>query len=86
MKSQTRIPSRAPSLPNFLAWRGAIASCIHTARASLRRGTDIDALAAFVLTVMEGGVMQALALRTIGPYDISVAQLRNYFALPKEAA
>ena len=37
--------------------------------------------ATFVLTVMEGGVMQATAERAIERYDDSVRHLRAYFDL-----
>jgi len=35
----------------------------------------------FVLTVMEGGVMQARAHRAVEPFDASVNHLREYFRL-----
>ena len=41
-------------------------------------GCDTGALATFVLTVMEGGVMQARSYRRMEPFDQSAAQLRNY--------
>jgi hypothetical protein len=37
-------------------------------------------VAAFVLTVMEGAVMQARAYRSIEPYDACVRQLRIHLA------
>jgi TetR/AcrR family transcriptional regulator, transcriptional repressor for nem operon len=61
---------------NFAAWRDAIASQLSQLR--LRRGNDPASLAAFVLTVMEGGVMQAAAHRSAEPYDESIAHLRAY--------
>ena len=61
---------------NFAAWRAAIASQLSQLR--LRRGNDPASLAAFVLTVMEGGVMQAAAHRSAEPYDESIAHLRAY--------
>jgi TetR/AcrR family transcriptional regulator, transcriptional repressor for nem operon len=52
----------------------------------LPEGTDRHALAEFVLTVMEGAVMQARTYRDVGPFDRSVAQLRSYFhSLEREA-
>ena len=50
------------------------------ARDRLPRGTDLDALATFVLTTMEGGVLQSRSHRRIERFDQSVAQLRKYFA------
>ncbi len=64
---------------NFAGWRGAIAQCVRDAAPVLRDGVDADSLATFVLTVMEGGVMQATAERAIERYDDSVAHLRAYF-------
>ena len=47
-----------------------------------RLAPDVDrrALARFVLTVMEGGLMQSRAAGHLGPFDESVAVLRDYFA------
>ena len=66
---------------NFDGWTAAVETCLEAARDRFPVGTDLPALAKFVLTVMEGGVMQARAHRTIGPFDASVAHLRNYFNL-----
>ena len=38
-------------------------------------------LSRFVLTVMEGGIMQARAHKSIELYDSAVTQLKQYFAL-----
>jgi AcrR family transcriptional regulator len=64
---------------NFTGWRDAIARCVRDAGERLRDDVDADSLAAFVLTVMEGGVMQATAERSIDRYDASVRHLRSYF-------
>jgi hypothetical protein len=40
---------------------------------------DRRELAAFVLTTMEGGVMQARTYRALEPFDGAVRQLRAYF-------
>jgi TetR/AcrR family transcriptional regulator, transcriptional repressor for nem operon len=66
---------------NFDGWTAAVESCLEAARERFPRDTDFPSLAKFVLTVMEGGVMQARAHRAIGPFDASVAHLRNYFEL-----
>jgi hypothetical protein len=42
---------------------------------------DCASLSRFVLTVMEGGVMQARAHRSLVPFDASVEHLRAYFKL-----
>jgi len=71
---------------NFDGWRAAVRQCLEEARDRLPQGTEIDALARFVLTVMEGGLMQSRSQRDIGPYDDSVAQLRTYFQLLQKRA
>src|ERR1700733_10278104 len=57
---------------NFEGWREAIARCVRDAAPMLREDVDPASLATFVLTVMEGGVMQATAERAIERYDDSV--------------
>jgi len=64
---------------NFAAWTAAVRLCLEAARDRLPRHCDLDALATFVLTTMEGGVMQARSCRRMKPFDQSAAQLRNYF-------
>jgi AcrR family transcriptional regulator len=64
---------------NFAQWRAAVARCVRDAAPVLRDDVDADSLASFVLTVMEGGVMQATAERDIARFDDSVRHLRTYF-------
>jgi len=66
---------------NFDGWTSAVQACLADARNRFPEGTDLATLSTFVLTVMEGGVMQARAQREIGPFDASVEHLRNYFRL-----
>jgi TetR/AcrR family transcriptional regulator, transcriptional repressor for nem operon len=66
---------------NFDGWTAAVESCLESARERFPADTDLATLAKFVLTVMEGGVMQARAHRAIESFDASVAHLRNYFHL-----
>jgi AcrR family transcriptional regulator len=66
---------------NFDGWTAAVEKCLTDARDRLPEGTDARTLSQFVLTVMEGGVMQARAHRAIGPFDASVEHLREYFRL-----
>ena len=66
---------------NFAAWKTAVRGCLESTRDRLPRRTDLDALAAFVLTTMEGGVLQSRSHRSIEPFDQSVSQLRRYFKL-----
>ena len=64
---------------NFSNWCKAIESCLNAARDRLPADLDMHAMSRFILTVMEGGVMQARAHKSIEPYDVSVRQLRDYF-------
>lgn len=64
---------------NFANWCAAIRRCLDSAADRLPAGLDREALARFVLTVMEGGIMQARAHRCIEPYDTGISILRDYF-------
>jgi TetR/AcrR family transcriptional repressor of nem operon len=72
---------RALLAANFANWTAAIARCLDRAGARLPAALDREALAEFVLTVMEGAVMQARTHRDIGYFDRNVAMLRAHFAL-----
>ncbi len=70
---------------NFTNWSRAIEACLE--RAGQRLGEiDRRALSEFVLTVMEGALMQARTYRDLGYFDRNVAVLRNHFALLEEQA
>lgn len=79
-------PVRALLATNFDGWVAAIAECLDEARDRLPRGIDGKALGQFVLTVMEGGVMQARTHRSLAPFDAGVTALRDYFDRLQEAA
>ncbi len=64
---------------NFIGWRRSIQDCLDKLSTRLPQDTDRTALAAFVLTVMEGGVMQARAHESLEPYESVVEILRDYF-------
>jgi hypothetical protein len=49
-------------------------------------GADRNALGEFVLTVMEGAVMQARTYRDIGYFDRNIAVLRDYITSLMSAA
>lgn len=66
---------------NFDGWTAAVETCLQEAKDRLPRDTDFKTLSQFVLTVMEGGVMQARAHRAVEPFDASVNHLREYFRL-----
>jgi AcrR family transcriptional regulator len=71
---------------NFQNWTNAIEGCLAAAGRRLPRGVDKTALAQFVLTAMEGGVMQARTHRDVAYFDRAVTQLREHFALLEKAA
>ena len=71
---------------NFRAWTAAVAGCLEQARDRLPADADIPAIAQFVLTAMEGGVMQARTHRDVAFFDRAVAQLRTYFGLLEASA
>lgn len=73
-------PVRLALAANFAAWTGAVEANLRAAADRLPAGTDFTALAEFVLTVMEGGVMQARTHRDLGYFDRAVVQLRHHFA------
>ena len=59
-------------------WIGAIEDCLDAAGEPPAAPTlDRRALAEFVLTTMEGGVMQARTHRDVGYFDRAVGQLRS---------
>jgi AcrR family transcriptional regulator len=66
---------------NFDGWTAAIEKCLEDARDRLPGDVNLKTLSKFVLTVMEGGVMQSRAHRAIEPFDASVEHLRNYFQM-----
>lgn len=74
------LPAHERIASNFRGWTGAVRLCLEEARARFPKGFDLDGLATFTLTAMEGGVMQSRSCRRMEPFDQSVAQLRNYFA------
>ncbi|MGZ6038273.1 MAG: TetR/AcrR family transcriptional regulator, partial [Phenylobacterium sp.] len=58
-------PVRALLADNFTGWTQAIGGCLEAGAERLPRGIDIQGLAEFILTTMEGGVMQARTHRDI---------------------
>jgi TetR/AcrR family transcriptional repressor of nem operon len=64
---------------NFDAWIEAVAACLAQAKSRLPADQNLRELAQFVLTTMEGGVMQARTFRDINYFDSAVRQLRQYF-------
>lgn len=66
---------------NFEAWRVRIAQCVAAAAPRLKRGLKPNDVSAFVLAVMEGGVIQARSEKSIAPFDAAVKELQRYFVL-----
>jgi TetR/AcrR family transcriptional repressor of nem operon len=79
-------PVRELLATNFDGWVAAIEGCLDAARDRLPKQTDTRALGQFVLTVMEGGVMQSRTHRGIEAFDAGVAMLRDYFNRLEQAA
>ena len=63
---------------NFANWAKAIERGLEEAGDRLPADLDRRALSIFILTTMEGGVMQSRTHRSIEPFDACVAQLRAY--------
>ncbi|HZZ88838.1 MAG TPA: TetR/AcrR family transcriptional regulator [Caulobacteraceae bacterium] len=72
---------RALLAVNFAGWTGAIEARLAEAADRLPPDLDRKALAEFVLTAMEGAVMQARTHRDVAYFDRMVATLRGHFAL-----
>jgi AcrR family transcriptional regulator len=64
---------------NFEGWVDSIRKCLDDAAERLPAHLDRAQLAQFILTVMEGAVMQSRAHASIAPFDSAVTQLRDYF-------
>lgn len=65
---------------NFSNWAQGVRDCLDAAGDRLPADLDRPALAEFILTVMEGAVMQANTHRDIAYFDRNIAVLRDYFA------
>jgi len=66
---------------NFQGWIDAVRECVEELKDRLPRGTDREALATYVLVVMEGGVMLSRSYASVEPFDRAVRQLRQHFEL-----
>jgi TetR/AcrR family transcriptional repressor of nem operon len=74
-------PVRALLAANFRKWTTAIEGCLRDAGDRLPADLDLGGLSEFILTTMEGAVMQARTHRDIGFFDRSIDQLRRHMAL-----
>ena len=64
---------------NFRGWIEAVRECLIAA--ALPAETDVEALATYVLAVMEGGVMLSRSYGSVEPFDRTVKALRAHFHL-----
>lgn len=71
---------------NFRNWVGAVEQCLLDAGDRIPADTDRKALAEFILTVMEGAIMQARTARDIGVFDRNVEVLRKHLDLLMQRA
>ena len=71
---------------NFDGWVDHVERCLVAAGDRLPADLDRRRLAVFVLTTMEGGVMQSRTHRTLEAFDASVAGLRDYIDRLEQAA
>jgi len=74
-------PAHALIARNFEGWIEAVRECLQRMKSALPADTDLDALATYVLVVMEGGVVLSRSYRSVEPFDRAVAQLREHFRL-----
>lgn len=66
---------------NFQGWIEAVRRCLEDSRDRLPKGQDLDALATYVLAVMEGGVMLSRSYGDVRPFDLTIAQLKEHFRM-----
>ena len=66
---------------NFRNWVEAIEGCLEEAQDRLPVELDRSALAEFILTIMEGAIMQARTAQDIGVFDRNVEVLRQHLDL-----
>jgi TetR/AcrR family transcriptional regulator, transcriptional repressor for nem operon len=66
---------------NFRGWIQAVRECIDQMQERLPADTDREALATYVLAVMEGAVMLSRSYGSVEPFDRTISQLRDHFRL-----
>lgn len=79
-------PARALIDQNFRNGAAVIEGWLRSVGDRLPPSADLGQLSRFILTVMEGGIMQARVAGNLVPFDESVDQLRAYFNLLQEQA
>lgn len=71
---------------NFTNWSAAVERCLDAAADRFPANTDRKALSQYVLTVMEGALMQARTYRDLSYFDRNIEILRQHFQLLEQAA
>lgn len=79
-------PVRLLLAQNFSRWTGAVRRCLEAGADRLPPDVDLEALAEFILSAMEGGVMQARTHRDIAAFDRNIAMVRTHIDLLQAAA
>jgi TetR/AcrR family transcriptional repressor of nem operon len=77
--SDTHVAVREKIDQNFANWYRVVQGWLEAAGDRLPADVDREALAQYVLVVMEGGIMLVKAQRSLTPFDTAVAQLRDHF-------
>jgi TetR/AcrR family transcriptional regulator, transcriptional repressor for nem operon len=75
---EPHLPVRERLAANFQAWTDAVHQCLLEAGSRLPDALDRLSLSEFVLTTMEGALMQARTFRDVAYFDRAVHELRNY--------
>lgn len=78
--------ARALIHQNFENWASRVEGWLIAAGDRLPKDVDRGRLARFVLTVMEGGLMQSRAAGHLGPFDDSVAVLQEHLEMLQQRA
>lgn len=72
--------ARKPLRENFANWKAAIRGWLGEAKGRFAKGADLDALADYTLTIMEGAILVARARQEIEPFDAAINMLRDHYA------
>ena len=73
------VQARARLTGIFEGLVGALEGCVRDLGERRRSGPPPEALASLAMSVIEGGIVQARAMKSIEPFDRSVTALRDYF-------
>ena len=79
--SENYPPVRARLAEIQTAWTERIEQLLMNSGEPLLDGVDHAAVAGFVMSVVEGAVLQARVARSLDPFDASIGELRNYLGL-----